>query len=125
LRAIAVLLLFFGFGCAVAQDSAPPPASNNAPTSARAPSASAPADPRAAWLVASLFGGAPGAFVVHYNRQGRTEFTGRPTGVCSVRLLEMPLPKDVGFTVRKFHPPSTGDRPYAEVPAPPCPEESH
>jgi len=120
MRAIPFLLLFSGIGLAVAQDSATPPASTNALTSAIAP-----ADPRASWLVASLFGGAPGTLADHYNSRGRTEFVGQPTGVCSVRPLEMPIPGDVWFTVRKVRPRLTGDRRYAQVPAPPCPEGSH
>jgi hypothetical protein len=116
MRAISLLLLFSGFGCALAQNSAPPPAPDNA-----AASASAPADARLAWLTQPVFGGGPGAVVVHYNSRARMEFTGRPTGVCSVRLLEMPIPKDVRFTVGKFRPRPTVDRLWAEVPAPPCP----
>jgi len=115
-RAIIVCLLFSGFGLAMAQDSAPPPASDNA-----AASAGAPADSPAAWLTQPVFGGAAGPVAGHYRAPGRMEFTGRPTGVCSVRLLEMPIPKDVWFTVREFHPRPTGDRLWAQVPAPPCP----
>jgi len=127
-RAIRILLLAGGIGLAMAQDSAPAPA----PQSAAAP-ASAPVDPRGVWLTQPVFGGATGAGTVRYGPQGqmvfehfpeRREFASRPSGVCSVRLLEMPIPNDVRFTMRKIHPPDTGDKPYAEVPAPPCPRES-
>jgi len=129
MRAVSFLLLFSGFGFAVAQDSEPPPA---APDKAAAP-VTAPEDSRAAWLTQSAFGGLggdavvhylDGDAVVHYKAPGRREFSGSPTDVCSVRLLEMPIPKDVRFTVRKFHPRPTGDKIYAQVPAPPCPERS-
>jgi len=54
MRAISLLLLFSGFGCALAQNSAPPPAPDNA-----AASASAPADARLAWLTQPVFGAGP------------------------------------------------------------------
>jgi len=113
------LLLFSGFGFAVAQDLTPPPAPDSA-----AP-ASAPAGARAVWLTQPVHTGAAGEVALHYKAPGRMELTGRPTGVCSIRLLEMPIPKDVRFTVRNFQPRPNGDQIYAQVPAPPCPQTSH
>ena len=122
MRAIRILLLAGGIGFAMAQDSAP--SQDNSP--------SATADPNTVLPTQRLFGGGP-VVVVNYGAQGqrqykyfpgRTEFAGQPTGVCSVRLLEMPIPKDVTFTVRKIHPRPTGDKLYAQAPAPPCPAGS-
>jgi hypothetical protein len=49
------------------------------------------------------------------------ELAGRRSRVCSVGLLEMPIPRDKKFTMRVVPVRETGDRIYARFPAPACP----
>lgn len=113
-RAFIGLFVFAGFGCALAQEAVPPQGAASAPAGAGANSENAR-------LSQPVFGGAASVERLYDQAAQHRAFTGRPGGVCSVRLLEMPIPKGAGFTIRKARPQPTGDRMSVEPPAPPCP----
>ncbi|MGA2181738.1 MAG: hypothetical protein ABSH47_01790 [Bryobacteraceae bacterium] len=106
MRVIAAVLVFLGSACALAQD--PAPAGKSARPDVRLVPWSFEAAPRAA---------------AHPQNVEAVEIVAQRSPVCSVRLLEMPIPQDTKFTMRVLPAPETGDRINAKVPAPACPRD--
>jgi hypothetical protein len=115
MRAIAALLVLLGSGCAVAQDSAP------------AVGPAKPEAPAEQWLLGRPFTIAPesGLLVAarQFSRSQKHELpeSSQGSAVCSVKLLEMPIPRDKKFTMRVTRPSRIDDGIYAKAPAPACP----
>jgi hypothetical protein len=108
MRAMAFLLALFGSAGALAQDRPP---------------AAGPATPEFHLLQWSF--GQDGRPTVRrlVAPQDRTavDLAGRPSAVCSVKLLEMPIPQGEEFTMKVVRPPKMDERIFANVPAPACP----
>lgn len=108
MRVIVALLAFLGPACALAQDT--PVALN--------------LDDRGVQLVPWTFAQAspPAAarFFGPWNAEP-IELAGRLPAVCSVKLVEMPVPKDIHFTMKVVRPPKMDEKIFAEAPAPACP----
>ena len=47
--------------------------------------------------------------------------TAAPPPVCAVKLQEMPIPRDVHFTMKKVKPPKIDEKIFAKPPATACP----
>jgi hypothetical protein len=105
MRAIAALLVALGPACALAQDPAPVRDLGEREIQVTFVPAVAPA-------AGQVF--SPGSPVV-------VELAGQAPSVCSVKLLEMPIPQDVHFTMKVVRPPKIDDKIFAKVPAPACP----
>jgi hypothetical protein len=107
MRAIAALLVFVGSVCALAQNPAPSkspvwPGIQIVPWSFRFSPPPKPVQPL------------PG-------QQYEAFEAALPSSVCSVKLAEMPIPKDVHFTMGVVQLPSLDRGIAGRVPAPPCP----
>jgi hypothetical protein len=107
MRAMAALLVLIGSGCAMAQDSAPV------------------LEPIKPDVYSFPWSPVPVRFVTvrqfSDSRKGKLAEAWRGGAVCSVKLLEMPMPRETKFTMRFTRPPEIDKGIFAKPPAPACP----
>jgi hypothetical protein len=111
MRVIAALLMFLGSACLPAQDSSAPSLK--------------PVRPEVrlvGWTLEQNPAAARRFFDPRNNEP--VVMAARRSRVCSARLLEMPMPEGTKFALRVAPVPETGDRIFAQAPAPACTQQS-